>query len=82
MKEEQLKNIKKQGIKLFYVSGLRHNAVVIAKNADEAINLAIKEYESEKKELNSRVLYGSVGEWESPEAQEIKLPENFRIMEK
>lgn len=82
MKKEQLKSITKRGIKLFYISGLRHSAIVIAKNADEAIKLVIEERRSEKKELNSRVLYGSVGEWESPEAKEIKLPNNFRIIEK
>ena len=66
-------------MKLFYVSGLRHRAIVIANDKDEACKLAISAYEDEDKK-DSRVLFGSVGDWESPEAHEINLPDGYRLV--
>ena len=63
-------------IKLFYVSGVRHHAVVLAKDNEEASKLALAASEGNKDE---RVLFGFVGDWESPEFYELKLPENYRI---
>ncbi|MBI2583604.1 MAG: hypothetical protein HYW25_02965 [Candidatus Aenigmarchaeota archaeon] len=65
-------------MKLFYVSGIRHNAIVLAKDGDEAVSLAIRASESEDKDPN--VLFGSVGSWESPDAHELKLPDGYRLV--
>ena len=62
-------------MKLFYVIGIRHNAIVLANNSEEAISLAtIGDKE------DPRVLFGSVGSWEAPEAHEIKLPSDYRLV--
>jgi hypothetical protein len=50
-------------LKLFFVDGLRHAAVVIAPDAEEAIRLADASHGGEK---NPKVLFGSVGSWEGP----------------
>jgi hypothetical protein len=67
-------------MKLYRVEGLRHHAIVIAESEDDAIKLAIKEYESEKEGKVPQVLFGSVGEWESPKAEELKLPKQYKIV--
>lgn len=64
--------------KLFFVDGIRHSAVVIADNADEAIATAGKS----AAEVNTtpKLLYGYVGSWEVPEAHELKLPEGYQLI--
>ena len=65
--------------KLFHVDGVRHSAVVLAASAEEVVELAIKASGSE--EGDARVLFGGVGEWESPTATELKLPRGFELVE-
>lgn len=65
-------------MKLYYIKGVRHNAIVIASNKKEAIKLVVEAADSTNSD--SRVLYGSVGNWEVPEAQEVKLPNNYKII--
>jgi hypothetical protein len=66
-------------LKLFYIEGIRHHAVVLATDGLEAIKLAEKAYVEVENEVDSKVLFGSVGDWESPVAHELKLPEGFEI---
>lgn len=63
--------------KLFLVQGIRHSAVVVAGNKDEALELAAND--SDCGASDTRVLYGGVQRWEAPEAIELKLPEGFRL---
>lgn len=63
-------------MKLYFVDGIRHSAVVLASNAREAVELATKEHGREKP---TRVLFGSVAGWEVPTAHELRLPEGYRI---
>lgn len=60
-------------MKLYFVNGVRHSAVVMAGTKKEAIGLAAKVSDDD------RVLFGSVGDWEGPEAYELKLPKGWRI---
>ncbi|MEK6952926.1 MAG: hypothetical protein AABX29_07985 [Nanoarchaeota archaeon] len=65
-------------MKLYYIRGVRHNAIVIASNKKEAIKLVVEATSSTSPD--SRVLYGSIDKWEVPEAQEVKLPNNYKIV--
>ncbi len=67
------------GPKLFYVDGVRHSAVVLAASEEEAVRLANAASSSE--ERDARVLFGYVGDWESPGATELKLPAGFELVE-
>ncbi len=67
---------KKSDVKLYYVSGIRHHAIVLAENKKQAITIVIG---SEEK-ADSRVLYGRVGRWENPEAEELKLPKDYKLV--
>ena len=60
-------------MKLYFVSGIRHSAVVFAKNKKEAIVLA-------EKSGDTRVLIGHVGNWESPDAEELRLPTGWNLV--
>jgi hypothetical protein len=61
-------------MKLYFVNGVRHSAVVMARTKREAIGLAAKVSDDD------RVLFGSVGDWEVLEAYELKLPKGWRIV--
>jgi hypothetical protein len=61
-------------MKLYFVNGVRHSAVVMARTKKEAIGLAAKVSDDD------RVLFGSVGDWEAPEAHELKLPNGWKII--
>jgi hypothetical protein len=65
-------------LKLFYVDGVRHSAVVLARDEKEAIKLAGEASREEK--ADPRVLYGYVGDWEAPEAHELILPKEYRLV--
>jgi hypothetical protein len=67
------------GPRLFYIDGIRHSAVVIAATEQEAVNLATDAGGSGKD--NPMVLFGRVGEWESPKAIELKLPKGVGLVE-
>lgn len=60
-------------MKLYFVSGIRHSAVVLAKNKKDAIVLA-------EKSDDTRVLIGHVGSWESPDAEELRLPTGWNLV--
>jgi hypothetical protein len=64
-------------VKLFYIDGIRHKAVVLAKDEEEAIKLAA---EASRTEESPNVMCGSVGAWEAPEAYELKLPKGYRLV--
>lgn len=53
-------------LKVFHVQGIRHQAVVFARSAEEAVAEALE------REL--------VGDWEAPEAEEIPLPSGYRLV--
>jgi hypothetical protein len=65
--------------KLFFIQGIRHSAIVLAADKKEAIKLATKAHGSEK--VDRRVLFGSVGDWETFDnsAIELKLPKGYSI---
>lgn len=65
-------------LKLFYVSGVRHSAVVLASSSQEAVKLAVGVSRAAKSD--PYVLYGSVGDWEVPEAHELKLPSGCQLV--
>jgi hypothetical protein len=65
--------------RLFYVDGVRHSAVVIAVSEEEAVRLAIEAARLGKGD--AKVLFGEVGEWESPRAIELKLPKGLELVE-
>ena len=65
-------------MKLFFVHGLRHSAVVIANSEKEAIELATKAHAGA---AIDEVLFGSVGEWEDPTVHQLKLPNGIRLVE-
>jgi len=65
--------------KLFFVSGIRHSAVVIAEDGAEAVKLAEEAHGAEDGKADQRVLYGSVGDWEVPQAIELVLPQGYQI---
>ena len=67
------------GPRLFYIDGIRHSAVVVAVNEEEAVKLAISA--SSLQEGDARVLFGGVDEWESPKATELKLPRGYELFE-
>lgn len=68
--------------KIFYVQGIRHHAIVIADNKDEAIKLSIADSDEEK---DSKVIFGHIGEWEKWKngisALELKLPKGYKIID-
>lgn len=66
-------------MKLYFIEGIRHSAIVMAANQKEAVEFAGRAYE---KERAPGVLYGSVGDWEVPVAHELKLPKGFHIAER
>ena len=69
--------------KIFYVSGLRHHAIVLAQDTDEARRLAV---EASKNKKDPRVLYGYIGDWEDfgrgLHTHELKLPPRYSIVKK
>ena len=65
-------------MKLYFVEGIRHSAVVMAPSQKEAVGLAARAYE---KGRAPGVLFGSVGDWEAPVVHELKLPKGFQIVE-
>lgn len=65
-------------LKLFYVDGIRHSAVVLARDEKEAVQLASEASREEK--ADPRVLYGYVGDWEVPGAHELILPKGYRLV--
>ena len=69
-------------MKPFRIEGIRHSAVVIANDGEEAIKLATEAHNSNDDEKNHdpRVLYGSVGDWEIPTAFELMLPRGYQIV--
>ena len=71
-------NLKKP--KLFYVEGVRHSAVVLARDAAESIRLATAV--STESKTDPRVLYGYVGDRESPIAHELTLPSGYQLVRK
>lgn len=66
-------------MKLYFIQGVRHSAVVMANSDREAILVATKAQSGAE---DDKLLLGSVGDWEGPEAIEIKLPRGFEIIEK
>ncbi len=67
-------------VKLYYVSGLRHHAIVLADNKQQAVQQCIDK--EEKNQEDPLILYGHVQKWEDPEAEEIQLPKGFAITSK
>ena len=66
-------------MKLYFIDGIRHCAVVMANSRKEAVELATR---AREEGINSdNLLFGSVGEWECPTAHELKLPKGYRITE-
>ena len=65
-------------MKLYFVQGLRHSAVVMARTEKESIELVTKVNGGVE---DDRVLFGSVGDWESPNAEELKLPKGWKIIQ-
>ncbi len=65
-------------MKLYFVNGVRHSAVVMARTKKEAIRMAAKVREDVP---SDHVLFGSVADWEAPEAYELKLPKGWRIIQ-
>ncbi len=65
-------------LKLFYVSGVRHSAVVLASSSQDAVKLAAGVSRAAKSD--PYVLYGSVGDWEVPEALELTLPSGCQLV--
>ena len=69
--------------KIFYVSGIRHHAIVLAQDADEARRLAV---EASKNKKDLRMLFGHIGDWEDfgggIDAHELKLPSRYSIVKK
>jgi hypothetical protein len=63
------------GPRLFYVEGVRHSAVVVASSEEEAVEA------SGSGKGDAKVLFGEVGEWESPRAIELKLPKGLELVE-
>jgi len=68
-----------RGPRLFFVDGVRHSAVVVATTKEEALKLAVEASSSGKRD--AKVLFGDVGEWESPRAIELKLPKGLELVE-
>jgi len=66
-------------MKLFLVIGIRHNAIVLAENREVAIRLAVDASKSENKK-DPRVLFGYVGNWESHEVKELRLPKGYKLV--
>ena len=69
-----------ENINLFYVNSVRHHAIVLAHDKNEAIKLS---NEANKGLADPRVLFGSVGEWENwsgINASELKLSNGYRIV--
>lgn len=56
---------------------MRHSAVVMANTEEEALKLAA-DY---KGPGSDRVLFGSVGDWEAPDAYELSLPKGWKIVQ-
>ena len=75
---EMMMQRKLSGPRLFYIDGVRHSAVV-ARSGEEAVKLAVEASSSGKGD--AKVVFGSVGEWESPQAVELKLPRGPRLVE-
>ncbi|MDA4116547.1 MAG: hypothetical protein OK442_08340 [Thaumarchaeota archaeon] len=67
------------GPRLFYIDGVRHSALVVASSGEEAVKLAVEASSSGKGD--AKVLFGQVGEWESPRAIELKLPKGLELVE-
>ena len=53
--------------------------MVIAEDGAEAVKLAGEAHGAEDGKADQRVLYGSVGSWEIPEAIELLLPNGYQI---
>ena len=53
-------------IKVYRVEGIRHTGVVFAETPEKAISKAFEE--------------GSVGDWEMPQAIEVPLPKDYKII--
>ena len=62
---------------IFLVEGVRHFAIVIAGNEDEAVRFAMNG--SDAGASAARVVFGGVQRWEAPETTELKLPEGLRL---
>lgn len=65
-------------MKLYFVEGIRHSAVVMANGQKEAIEFATKAHGGKR---TRGVLFGSVGDWEVPTAYELKFPKGYRLVE-
>jgi len=52
---------------------------VIAEDGAEAVKLAEEAHGAEDGKADQRVLYGSVGDWEVPQAIELVLPQGYQI---
>jgi hypothetical protein len=53
-------------MQVYHVRGVRHDAVILAETAEDAIDQAIEQ--------------GLVGEWEDPHAEHVPLPKGYRIV--
>jgi hypothetical protein len=53
-------------MKVYYVQGIRHSAVIFAETPEEAIAQAVEQ--------------SLVGDWEMPEAIEVPPPKGYRII--
>ena len=73
-------------VKLFFVQGIRHHAVVMASDQKEAVELAEKAHGADDDKIDPRVLYGSVRDWEVPEAIRVEssegIPDRRRVAAK
>ncbi|MBI2405892.1 hypothetical protein HYV21_02465 [Candidatus Microgenomates bacterium] len=66
--------------KLFHVEGARHDAVVLARDKEEAERLVLEASRVDEGEEDSRVLYGYVGDWEMGVSTELRLPPGFKLV--
>ena len=60
------------------MGGVRHSAVVMASTEKESIEFASRVHGGVE---DDRVLFGSVGDWEEPTAEELKLPKGWKIIQ-
>ena len=52
---------------------------MISDDGKEAVKLAGEAHGAEDGKADPRVLYGSVGDWEVPQAIELVLPDGYQI---
>ena len=57
---------------------IRHHAVVVVSDEKEAVELAERAHGADDDKIDPRVLFGSAGDWEDPEAIGAQTSEGIR----